>query len=402
MNENLSEKIIGNAITAYLMMFISWLFLFNKTNKNINNDFVKWHTKSAMLIHLWFLITYIVFISNSLFSSINILWFWLNNLIADIIFCFLLFLLIIWIYKAKNGLEFSIWKNIGISKKEAILDINWDWEITEEEKITILLSFVPLFGFLIFAKNKDNKVIQDWTRLNIIVSLAIALLYIFWYNNLSNLLSLIYIITITFIGINLFARNELVQIKLPDILSPKNTYLLLITIKNYLKNYFSNTNFKNFDTLSLEISEKIKLQKDIDEEELKTKNDLKIHKFLIYIPIINLIFLFIKNTKYSFHIRNGLIITLLLLITIPLGLFWYFNLKLDLLLLFPIFFWISYSWNTLAYRMPIIYDIYLLISSIFSFLKFWTKRINEKRKEENEIILKVKDLEGIENPKTII
>jgi hypothetical protein len=113
----------------------------------------------------------------------------------------------------------------------------------------------------------------------------------------------------------------LVQIKLPEILSPQNTYVLLITIKDYLKNYFSNANFKNFDILSLEIKEKIKLQKDIDTEELKTKNDLKIHKFLIYIPIINLIFLFIKNTKYSFHIKNGLIITLLLLITIPLSFF---------------------------------------------------------------------------------
>jgi uncharacterized membrane protein len=67
-NGNISQKVIGNAISAYLLMFISGLFFFNKTNENINHPFVKAHTKTAMLIHLGFLVTYIVFISNSLFS----------------------------------------------------------------------------------------------------------------------------------------------------------------------------------------------------------------------------------------------------------------------------------------------------------------------------------------------
>lgn len=391
MDKNLSNKIIGNAITAYLFIFVSWLFLFNKTNENINNDFVKWHTKSALTIHAWFLITYVIFVSNSLFSSINILWFWLNYLIVDILFIILLTILIIWIYKAKNGLEFSISKNISISKKESILDIDWDWEISEKEKLTILLSFIPFLSFLRFAQYKENKIIQDWTRLSIITSLSITLFYIFWYNNLSNLLSLIFIIIITFIWVNLFTRNELLQIKLPDIFSPQNTYTLLVSLISYLKNYFSNENFKDFKSTYTDTLNRIKLQKELDEKELLTKNDLKIHKFLIYIPIINLIFLFIKNTKYSFHIKNGLIITLILLISIFLGYFWYLNQKLNLLLIFPILFWIGYVWNTLSYRMPIIYDIYILLSKICSFLKFWTKKINEKRKETNEVSLKVED-----------
>jgi hypothetical protein len=391
MDKNLSNKIIWNAMDAYLFIFVSWLFLFNKTNENINNDFVKWHTKSALTIHLWFLITYIIFISNSLFSSINILWFWLNYLIVDVIFIILLIILIFWIYKAKNGLEFSISKNISISKKESILDIDWDWEITEKEKLTILLSFIPFIWFLRFAQYKENKIIQDWTRLSIVISLIISLFYIFWYNNLSNLLSLFFIILISFIWVNLFTRNELLQIKLPIIFSPQNTYTWLITLTNYFKNYFSNDNFKDFNSTYTETLNKIKLQKELDEKELLTKKGLKIHKFLIYIPIVNLIFLFIWNTKYSFHIKNGLIITLLILASLPLEYFWYLNLKLDLLLIFPILFWISYVWNTLSYRMPIIYDIYILLSKICSFLRFWTKKINEKRRETNEISLKVEE-----------
>lgn len=390
MEEKLSDKIIGNAITAYLMVFISGLFLFNKNNKNINNDFVKWHTKSAILIHLWFLITYIIFISNAVFSGINLMWFWLNNLIAAIICSILLTLLVIWIYKAKNGLEFNISKNISISKKEAILDIDHDWEITEKEKLTILLSFVPIIWFLSFAKYKENQTIENSTRLNITVSLVITLFYIFWYNNLSNLLFLIYIILVTFIWVNLFARSELIQVKLPNIFSPKNAYIWIITVKNYLKSYFKNSDFKDFTSSYTEVSQKIKSQNDLDEKELSTKKDLKIHKALIYIPFINLMFIFFRNTKYSFHIINGLVITFLLIISSILASYWYINPKLSLILLFPILFWISYSQNTLAYRIPIIYDIYEFVSKIFSFLRFWTKKINEKRKEKNELNLRVK------------
>jgi hypothetical protein len=390
MKEKLSEKVIWNAISAYLMIFISGLFLFNKTNKNIDNDFVKWHTKSAMLIHLWFLITYIVFISNSLFSGISFMWFWLNNIITDIIFISLLWLLILWIYKAKNGLEFSISKNINISKKEAILDIDWDWEITEKEKFTILLSFVPFIGFINFAKYREHKTIIEATRLNIITSLIITLLYIFSYWNLANLLTLAYIILITFIWINLFTRNELLQIKLPKAFSPENSYLWLISSIEYLKNYFKDWDFKEFNTLIKANSEKLNKQELADETLLKTKKDLKLPKFLIYIPFINLIFLFFKNTKYNFHIINGIIITLIITWLIWLSYITNINYNFFLLILFPTLFWIWYTKDRLAYRMPIIFDIYILFSKIFSFLKFWTKQIKEKRNEVNEVKLKVK------------
>jgi hypothetical protein len=64
MQENsIHQKSINNAISAYLMVFISVIFLFNKKNDFLNNNFVKSHTKVAFLIHLSFLINYIIFIS---------------------------------------------------------------------------------------------------------------------------------------------------------------------------------------------------------------------------------------------------------------------------------------------------------------------------------------------------
>lgn len=388
-NNNISEKVKGNAISAYLMVFISGLFLLNKTEPNINNSFVKSHTKSAMLIHLWFLITYIIFISNWIFSSYNFLWFWINNIITDIIYIWLLILLINWIYKAKNGKTFNISENINISKTKNIIDINWDGEVSEKEKLTILLSFIPFIGFVNFANYSENKTIIEWVRLNIFISLILSLLLIFWYTNLSTLIILAYLVLITFIWINLFTRNELISIKLPEVFSPFNLYILFITIKDYLKNYFNSKDFKWFNIIYKENIEKVENEEKQNEENLKSKKELKLPKFLIYIPIINLIFLFLKNTKYSFHIINAMIINILLLILLLLSILWYINNNLYLLFVFPILFWIWYSNNKLAYKMPIIFDIYELFVNMFLVFKSSSKKIKEKTIEENEISLKV-------------
>jgi len=387
-NKNISEKTIWNAISAYLMMFISWLFLFNKENPEINNSFVKNHTKTAMVIHLWFLITYIIFISNWLFSWYNILGFWLNNIITDTIFILLLFLLANWIYKAKNKETFSIWESFQVNNK--LLDIDWDWKITEKEKLTIILSFIPIIGFINFWNNKDNEIINNWTRINIVISLSITLLLIFWYINLATLLSLVYIIAITFISINLFTRDELITIKLPNSLSPKNLYITLKSFIFYIKNYFSQTDFKSFEIIKKEVIENELKTNNLNKKNLEKKKDFKLPKILIYIPFINLIFLFFRNSKYSFHIINWLIITLLTTKIIIMSYMWYININLIYLMLFPIFFWIWYL-KTLEYKMPIIFDIYLVIIKIFSIFSFWSKKLKEKKQEEKEISLKPKN-----------
>jgi len=60
MSEKLTEKIKNNAIISYLFIFINIMFLFSK-NKDLNNDFVKNHTKTAIFIHIGFLINTIIF-----------------------------------------------------------------------------------------------------------------------------------------------------------------------------------------------------------------------------------------------------------------------------------------------------------------------------------------------------
>jgi hypothetical protein len=70
---SISEVSKKNAQSAYFMIFISLMFLFNKHNPHLNNDFVKSHTKTAFFIHILLLIIYIVFIHYSLLSNFSIL-----------------------------------------------------------------------------------------------------------------------------------------------------------------------------------------------------------------------------------------------------------------------------------------------------------------------------------------
>jgi hypothetical protein len=59
MEEN--KVIKNNAVTAYLLFLISVMFLFAKSEPNLNNEFVRKHTKSALLIHLLIIINILVF-----------------------------------------------------------------------------------------------------------------------------------------------------------------------------------------------------------------------------------------------------------------------------------------------------------------------------------------------------
>ena len=402
------EKIIWNAISAYLLIFISILFLRNKKNKYINNPFVKNHTKSAFFIHICFLITYIIFISSSVFSSFSLYNIQLNNIIASSLSIFLLFILIYWIYKAKSKSTFNIWEIIKILRYDShslnewehnIIDINWDNKFDEKDKLTIIISYIPFIWYFNFAKYRKNETIQNATKLNLIISIIITLLYISWHSNLANLLSLIYIIFITFIWINLFTNENLININLKMIPSPEKKYIIIISIFKYLKSYFKDENLK---TLKEVINEVKKDKQEIElknEENLNTLEnsswkkyykDLILPKFLIYIPFINLIFLFFKKSKYKFHIINGLILTILIIINIIT--YSYFNIRynLNILFLFPIIFWIWYLKERIAYKMPFIYDFYDFFTLIF-----WkTKDFNKKYNKTIEVNLKVWEKEN--------
>lgn len=386
MLENLNQKIINNAISAYLMLFISWMLLLNKTNKNINNSFVRSHTKTSIIIHLMIILNTIVFLIYKLFWNITLFQLNLNIIIATIIFILIWIIMVNWAYHAFKWENFEILKFINKSKW---VNLNIDNNIYNEEKdkLNLLLCHIPFIWFIIWSKFKNNK-IEDILKLNLFVTLIICLIYILWYINITNFLSLIYIIFIVFIWVNLYSRDELISINLPYYFLPSWKILIQKVIFKYFKNYFK-WDFKKFETLKNEQIEKENKLKNDDFLYLENLEDVKLNKKLIYIPIIGLIFLFQKENKYIFHIRNAMIISLISIIILILIYFWIVSSKLFLLLLFPISFGI-WELNNITYKMPYIYEIYRFGKYLKNLFKSSKEEINKRKKEVIEINLKVK------------
>ena len=385
MQEKIEQKSINNAISAYLMIIASWLFLLNKDNKHINNDFVKKHTKSAIILHILFIAIYIIFIFNWLFNNIEIFSYWLNIIIADISFIWLFVIMIAWIFKASKWESFNIWSFIKASKSIS-LDTNQS-KLAEKDKLTLVSSYIPFVWYIIWSKY-DNKQIKDILTFNLFISLVITITYILWYWNLSTVLLLIYIIYWVFVWVNLFSRDELTSISLPDIFSPNSKLILQKNIVKYIKHYIK-WDFKEFN----KIVEQSKIEKEntdkIESEEINNLASIKIPEILIYIPYINLFTIFLKENNNKLHITNWLTITFISFLMIISDIFWYLPTKSLLLLLFPICFGL---WNLSIkyYKMPFIYEISLFFKNFKKIFIKSKKSLKEKSKEVNETNLKVK------------
>ena len=100
--ETLNKKIISNAVSTYLLIFVSGLFLFNKSDKNIAHPFVRNHAKSAFFIHTLFLINYIVSIVSGIFDGVTLLSLPLGRIIFTLLSLLLLIKLIYGMYLAHN------------------------------------------------------------------------------------------------------------------------------------------------------------------------------------------------------------------------------------------------------------------------------------------------------------
>ena len=384
----MENKIIkNNAISAYLMFIVSWLFLFQRKDPNLNNDFVKKHTKSAFLLHLLILISFIIFWFFWLFKEIIIWNFTLNTIILISISIILFWALFLWMYRAYRWELFGIWDIFSVKSKKNLVDVNKNENFWEKDKLTLIIAYIPFVWPIFTSRYSQNELIKEILKTSTFVTFIFCLLFINWNNNLNQIFILIYFIYVAFVWVNLFAKTELIIINLPKYFSfweiVKSTKILL----KYLKNYIS-WNFREWKTLEEEQNiAYIEDQKNTFNK-MKDLPDLKWPKKIIYFPIFNLIFLFFKDNKFNIHIANALTITFLLILTFLLYSFWFVSKNIFILFLFPICFWI---WNIekIYYKIPFIYDIYDIFKRFLSFFKRSKKIISEKRKEVKEETLKV-------------
>lgn len=389
MENKLNQKIIDNAFSAYFLIFVSILLVFNKDKEYINNDFVKKHALSAFFIQLLIPLNYIIFIWLDFFWKINIFWYWLNNLIANIIFLFIILLLIVWMYKAKKWEYFELIKVIKLKSNQKNILNTENQNNNEKEQLTILISNIPFISYLISTKY-ENKSIKNAITLNLFISIIISIIYVIWYWNVASLFILFFIIYIVFVWVTLFSTWKIISINLPKLFIPSYKLIYQKAIIKYLKYYFS-WNFKKFNILLLE-EENLKIEEiKKDKIEIQKLRKINIPNFLIYVPILNIFTLFLKENNLKLHIQNGLAITALFVLNLILIYFDYSNYESFILFVFPILFWIGYLYdNKLEHRLAYLNEIFIFLQKTINFITFWTIRFNNKRKEINEINLKVK------------
>ena len=379
------DKIKMNAIISYLLVFVSWLFLLNKDNELINNSFVRSHVKSALFIHFLFFIVWLIFIYFGLFSSFSIFDFNLNEIISSFLF------IIVFLYLLYGISEAHKWKTLEISdlfyfsSNKKLIDIDKDNNFDEKDILLYIMTYIPLIWFIVYGKNNlyKNKSFRSIIKMSFIVSFVCSILYISSFWSLSSLLLLAYFWFVAFSGIMLFSGTMFV-IDLSRILDFRDIRLYIMTLFTYLL-LFAKADFKWFNLVLESIKSKDEERLKNDLELFSSRKDLKAPKFLFYIPVLNLVFVFFLKTRYFNHIVNGIIISVLFILSWII--FWFANLY-QVLLLFPIFYAIWFT-HKLNFHLPIIFDIFLIfdyiftvISSLFSFLK-------AKNKEEKTQSLKV-------------
>lgn len=390
-NENIDPKIKANAISAYLMIFVSLLFLFNKDNKYLNNDFVKSHTKTAFVIHLWFLLNYIIFVSFWLWASFGIFGFSLNLIIATIFFLALFFFLLFWMYKAQSWYYYKIGELFKTVKIDKIVELNSSFNISEKDKLSIILSYVPILWYIVNWKYYKNNIIKNNIKINSYSFFVICLFYIFWDYSLSTLFLLFYIIFWVFSSLNLIINNKLIDINLSFLPSMSDLYLYYLSLRDYLSNYFKSKDFVPFLDVFKNRKEKYTKEELILEKELSKNKDLWKHSFLIYVPIFNFYFLRHLNSRFKIHIWNGFVISLVFIVL------FFVSKEYILLLLFPLFFWTWYLKTRLAYKMPFLYFLFEMFISSCIFIKNSFTKAKKIKNTKKEVTLKVENKESKES-----
>ena len=355
---NIHPKTKANAISSYLMIFMSLGFLINKENPYINNDFVKSHTKHAFILHIAFFATYIIFVIFDIIPYFEILdGIYIEQAITGTIFTLIFLKLLHGIYTAHKWEHPNTNIKIFKTQKNNFLNTS-EKSISEREKAYTLISLIPFISFL-FVQEKPNTITENNTKLALIWAIIISLLYISGNTNFLLIFTLIYIIYTCFFAVNLYGKESVIQIQTSYIPSPKSiqTYMWVFFI--YIWAFIK---WKEPETLKV-LAEK--QRENIPCEELKNLRDTSIPKVLLYIPIINIAFLKTYNTKYRYHFVYGILLAIISIFTAIISIKWL------ILIVIPICFGIGYAKISYDYKMPFLYPLYKWIESI---IKWCTKK----------------------------
>lgn len=389
----MDQKIKTNAAISY---FFLWeLFLLAKSNPDFSHPFIRGHAKNATKIHLIFLVIFFLYktlIENFLYIRIPVLLLSLSDIVGSLIFLAFFFVIVRGFHKAFKWEDAS---HISLSRKSfSFSSKNTSQELTESEKVIFITSFLPFFWQIVASKH-PTELNSYWTKSWWVFSVIIVLLVLLGHVEILWVMTFLYILFAVSVIVTLFLHSELILWSLiRQIPSLDYAYMLtkaaILYLSDSLKLVMWNREKISFVECVDMVSKKQAQFSSAINEHLTSKW-IAISDKLIFIPFLNLIYIpkYIADKKsiYLLAIAQWLIITVIS------ALIWFvtWNIYSDLqvLLLFPIFIWISKVWNNPFYRIPVIYEIYILLD----YISFWifsnVKFLKEKKEEKKNMTFKV-------------
>lgn len=355
----INNKVKWNALISYFMVVVNLGFLMSK-NPDVSHPFVKHHVKSAFTLHLLLLGMFFI-MSYPFLDGISLLWYSLNTLITIAlsmsIFAGMLYGML-QAHRGKTATLGEMFGAAGVSKN--MLQNKKTEEISEEDQSALILCHVPFFGYIIYPKYKKLPHISDIIKINFLVTLLACFILIAGYISLASIIMLAYTIWSVFNCSKLVISKEISTPDLSMIPSMQESYLMLISALAYSGNSMKKNTFVPFRKILEEKAANTFEQEKENLEKIKSLPKGKFPGVILYIPILNIIWIFSMKTRDAYHAKNGLVLTVVFLV---MCFVFYRNSDVFLLLLFPVCFWIWYLQRK-AYQMPYVYDIYAFIAWI--------------------------------------
>lgn len=364
-----------NATISYF--FLGPLFLIAKSGSPLADPYVRLHSKKSSLIIGWWLLGYLAYYILKPLLVFSLFGIPLTSIVLWTMIFILVGNLVYFAYKAYHW-DSKVWMSITWQKSDLFLFKDYHG-ISDEEKIRIFASFVPLLGIWISSKY-TNDITLLWRKVGTFgfIIIIISLLILDSTTGSSFIVILGVIALIIYTWVSLFLRGSLPILRIyewiPSYLElkthVKSSFTWLIWIINIL-------NGKNTWASYMKI-----YNENLTTESLVWyKVPFMINPRIIGIPVLNLITISTlfqeKYSEYKEVILQGAFLTLLF-ITL-----WFLvpRSPLQLLLVIPMVHLLSFAHLSPSTRAPGV-DLIISLSAIFH---KWKKRVEVLKDTEEKI-----------------
>ena len=374
-----------NATISYF--FLGPIFLLARSGSPLADPYVRTHAKRSCYITGVWLLGYMIYFFLKPFLIFAPFGIPLTSIVLSAIIATMVGYLIFFAYRAFvwDAITPSIpsWKNGSFL---FFVDLH---EKSDDEKVRIIASFVPLLGIWVSSKYNDN-VIQLGRKIGSFIFFVIIFssLFLDWSTGISLILTFLLILLIVYSGVSLFLRGNLPIFQIYSWIPSYREFeahiktgfmwgFKVMTILGGSEGWVSYTSMYNENLSS--------------KEWWTYENSFVVSPRFIGVPIINLITipsLFQeKYREYTPVILQWILLTFLFVMT------WFmfgFRSEFQLFLLIPLVHILSFAHLSPSTRAPWV-DIILFFSSLFTFWRSSIQTLKKKEEIVNHLYTEVKE-----------